>query len=128
MSLLRTLIGLVKSQEETNERPKNPSLKTRYYKESSDKLLQTILDLLDKELPKWNVVHVDKERGEIMVEKKEWLGKNDIVISIYRISPSSSAIDLVSAKRGFLGDFGSSYRNILQFFHQLDKVIKPVSS
>lgn len=125
MSLLRIVTGIWKSHDETDEQAKDPALRTRYYKANSDQLREQVLEVIQTQLPQWKVVHVDAERGEIMVEKDELFGRNDITISIYKLSPSSSAIDVVSAKNGPLGDFGSCYRNILKFYACLHQQVKP---
>ncbi|CCQ97810.1 conserved hypothetical protein [[Clostridium] ultunense Esp] len=125
MSMMRSLVGLWKNREETSEKEKDPALKTRYYKERKDKLIDLILDLIPKKLPRWKVIHTDRERGEILVEKQGLLRKSDIVITVFRINPIRSAIDVMSAKRGSFGDLGDTYRDILLFFRVLHTAIKP---
>lgn len=125
MGLQRTFAGIWKTREETSENAAEPELRTRYYKQTRDKLVNTVLETLVAQLPAWKVVHTDLERGEIMVEKKTFLGIHDIVISIYAIGPLQSAIEIVSAKRGNLGDFGASYRNIVEFYSVFDKNVAP---
>ncbi|GAB7387030.1 hypothetical protein BSNK01_08660 [Bacillaceae bacterium] len=88
-------------------------------------MIDSVLKVAEQKLPRWKVVHVDRERGEIMAEKRHALSVSDIVITVYRISPVRSAIDVVCAKRGSLGDLGSSYRTILEFFHALQTEIQP---
>jgi len=125
MSLARTITGLWKNKEETSERSKDPQLRTRYYKERYDKLIPKVLDVINQQTP-WKVVHVDKERCELMLEASHLLGKHDIVITVFNISPIKSAIDIVSAKRGSLGDLGASYHNITTFFQLLHKDVQPI--
>lgn len=124
MSILRIITGLWKNQEETSERAKSPQLKTRYYKERFDKVMEAVTRVINSK-PDWKVFHIDKERGEIMVETKNLLWKSDLIISVFKISPTRSAIDVLSAKRGTLGDLGTSYFNILAFYKALHKEIKP---
>ncbi|WP_139489775.1 hypothetical protein [Brevibacillus dissolubilis] len=125
MSLTRTILGLVRNHEETSEHPKDPALKTRYYKIGSDPLLEAVRRVIESQMSDWNIVHVDAPRGELMLEKSGALGKQDMVITIFRLSPMQSAIDVVASQRGRLGDLGSSYRNILRFFEALHREVKP---
>ncbi|RXT04159.1 DUF1499 domain-containing protein [Ammoniphilus sp. CFH 90114] len=125
MSWTRTLMGLWKNHEETSEHSPSPKLRTPYYNIRKEQVIETVLKTLST-LPDWSIIHKDLERGEIMVEKRHPLfGSEDIVISVYGVSGSESALDIVSAKRGAGGDFGSSYRNITTFLNKLHKEIKP---
>ena len=123
MSILRVITGLWRNTEETSERAKDRTLKTRYYKETYERVLNHVLEIVKNKL-NWNVVHVDRERGEVMAETKGIISKYDVTISVFRVSPSRTAIDVVSAKQGGLGDLGQSYRNITSFFQALEKVLK----
>lgn len=125
MSLTRTLTGLWKNREETGEKAKLPEMKTRYYKEKKDRMVETVRRVVNHKLPNWHVVHVSAERGEITIKKKQGLGVSDIVVTVFHINPLRTAVDVSSAKRGSLGDLGSSYRNILAFFKALHTEIQP---
>lgn len=125
MSALRTLTGIWKSREETGEKAKSPELKTRYYKERKDRLMDIIQRVVRNKLPKWNIVHISENRGEITIEKKQGMGVNDIVVTVFYITPVRTAVDVSSAKRGSFGDLGASYRNILEFYEALHTEIQP---
>lgn len=125
MGLGRILAGLIKNREETTDKARDPLLRTRYYKERREKLIDLIVRLIQKNLPRWKVLHVIEERGEILVEKKGFIRKSDIVITVFRINPIRSSIDVMSAKQGSLGDLGDTYADIQLFFRILHREIKP---
>jgi uncharacterized protein (DUF1499 family) len=119
--LKRTLIGIVRSFESTGEKARDPALKTRHYRLSKDQLWDETITLL-KKLPGYKLLHEVKNVGEIVVEKRTMLGRTqDVTITLFSITPVHSAIDVYSASRGSLGDFGSNYRTILDIYGALDK-------
>ncbi|WP_102345987.1 DUF1499 domain-containing protein [Bacillus sp. Marseille-P3661] len=119
MSIKRSIIGLIRNYEKTDESSKDKCLKTPYYnkpiKDVLDKLLNTI-----NSLPSWEIVHIDEDRGEILVEISKPFWKEDMVITVVAISFNRTAVDVISSKRGIGGDLGSNYQNILKLFKQLD--------
>lgn len=125
MSLGRIIVGLWRNREETSDRAKDPLLRTRYYKERKEKLMEMIVRLIQQKLPRWKILHISEERGEIVVEKRGLIRKSDIVITVFRINPIRSAIDVMSAKQGSLGDLGDTYRDIQLFFQTLHREIQP---
>lgn len=122
--MLRTIIGLWKNYEETSENPKYPELKTRYYKKSQKEMMDAVLKTANNKLRDYSIIHVDSERGEILLEKKG-LRNSLINITIFRISPLESAIDVRCSKEGSFGDLGTSYNMILTFFSKLHSEVKP---
>ncbi len=121
LSLKRTLVGIVRSQESTSDRVKDPQMKTRYYNLSRDKAWEEITSIL-KKIPGYKVLHEVASVGEITLEKRTAFGRTvDITVSILSVSPVRSAVDIYSASRGSLGDLGANYRIILQLFTMIDK-------
>jgi hypothetical protein len=119
--LKRTLIGLIRSQETTGERAKDPALKTRYYKLSKDEVWDEVTNMF-KKMNGYKLLHEVKSVGEIVVERKTVTGRTqDITLTLFGINPLKTAIDIYSASRGSLGDLGSNYRTILEIYKQLDK-------
>jgi hypothetical protein len=125
MSLWRTVSGVWKNREETSEHAKLEELRTKYYKQSKTVMLDNVQKVLKQTFPNWRITHIDAERGELTIEKRWGLGVTDIVITVYSISPVRSAIDMVATRRGWLGDLGSTYRDIIQFFRALHKDVTP---
>ena len=121
LSLKRTLVGIVRSQEGTSDRVKDPQMKTRYYNLSRDKAWEEVSSIL-KKIPGYKVLHEVASVGEITLEKRTAFGRTiDITVSILSVSPVRSAVDIYSASRGSLGDLGANYRIILQLFTMIDK-------
>jgi uncharacterized protein (DUF1499 family) len=119
--LKRTLIGIVRSFESTGEKARDPALKTRHYNLPKEKLWDETITLL-KKLPGYKLLHEVKNVGEIVVEKRTFFGRTqDVTLTLFDINPMHSAIDIYSASRGSLGDFGSNYRTILDIYGALDK-------
>jgi uncharacterized protein (DUF1499 family) len=123
--LKRTLIGLLRSHEQTGEKARDPLLKTRYYKLSKDQLWDEVIAVL-KKTPGYKLLHEVKNVGEIVAERRTMMGRTqDITITLFGINPMKSAVDIYSASRGSLGDLGSNYRTILDLYKQMDKKLAP---
>ncbi|WP_128655970.1 DUF1499 domain-containing protein [Paenibacillus sp. 598K] len=122
MSLLkRTLIGLLRSFEQTGDKAKDPLLKSHYYKLSKDKVWEDVVSTL-KKMQGYKVLHEVQSVGEIVVEKRTATGRTmDITVSVISINPVTTAVDIYSASRGSFGDLGSNYRVILDIYRTLDK-------
>lgn len=119
--LKRTLVGLIRSHETTGESAKEPELKTKHYKLPKDKLWEEVISML-KKLKGYVILHEVQNVGEIVVEKRTALGRTqDITLTLFRITPLESAVDIYSASRGSLGDLGSNYRTIIEIYKHLDK-------
>ncbi|HEY2494094.1 MAG TPA: DUF1499 domain-containing protein [Paenibacillus sp.] len=121
MSLKRVLVGIIRSQEGTSDRAKDPKMKTRYYNLSKDKAWEEVSSTL-KKIPGYKVLHEVQSVGEITLEKRTTFGRTvDITVSVLSVSPVKSAVDIYSASRGSLGDLGANYRFIIHLFASLDK-------
>lgn len=106
--LKRTLVGIVRSQETTGEKAKDPALKTRYYKLPGELVWNEVVTLI-KRTPGYKLLHEVKNVGEIVLEKKTMLGRTqDITLTIIAVNPVITAIDIYSASRGSRGDLGSN--------------------
>jgi uncharacterized protein (DUF1499 family) len=123
--LKRTLIGLLRSFEQTGEKARDPLLRTKYYKLSKDQLWDEVTAVL-KKTPGYKLLHEVKNVGEIVAERRTMMGRTqDITITLFAINPMKSAVDVYSASRGSLGDLGSNYRTILDLYKQLDRKLAP---
>ncbi|MEV2384650.1 DUF1499 domain-containing protein [Paenibacillus larvae] len=119
--LKRTLVGIVRSQETTGEKAKDPALKTRYYKLPGELVWNEVVTLI-KRTPGYKLLHEVKNVGEIVLEKKNMLGRTqDITLTIIAVNPVITAIDIYSASRGSRGDLGSNYRAIRDLYNMFDK-------
>lgn len=117
----RTLIGLLRSYEQTGDRAKDPKLKSHFYKLSKEKTWEEVVSTL-KKMQGYKVLHEVQSVGEIVLEKRTALGRTmDITVSVIGVNPLKSAVDIYSASRGSLGDLGSNYRVILELYRTLDK-------
>ena len=117
----RTLIGLLRSFEQTGDKAKDPLLKSHYYKLSKDKVWEDVVSTL-KKMQGYKVLHEVQSVGEIVVEKRTATGRTmDITVSVISINPVTTAVDIYSASRGSFGDLGSNYRVILDIYRTLDK-------
>jgi uncharacterized protein (DUF1499 family) len=123
--LKRTLVGLLRSFEQTGEKARDPLLRTKYYKLSKDQLWDEVTAVL-KKTPGYKLLHEVKNVGEIVAERRTLMGRTqDITITLFGINPMKSAVDIYSASRGSLGDLGSNYRTILDLYKQLDRKLAP---
>ncbi|GGG15435.1 DUF1499 domain-containing protein [Paenibacillus abyssi] len=119
--LKRTLIGLLRSFEQTGDKAKDPELKSHYYKLSKDKAWDEVVSTL-KKMQGYKVLHEVQSVGEIVLEKRTVTGRTmDITVSIIGTNPLTTAVDIYSASRGSFGDLGSNYRVILDIYRTLDK-------
>lgn len=118
--LKRTLVGILRSFEQTGEKAKDPLLKTRYYKLPKDKVWKEVLYALNN-TTSFKVLHEIESVGEIVAERRSATGRvQDITITLFAINPVKTAVDIYSASRGSFGDLGSNYRIILDIFKLLD--------
>jgi hypothetical protein len=119
--LKRTLIGLLRSFDQTGEKAKDPALKTKHYKMSTEQAWTEVTTTL-KKLNGYKILHEVKNVGEIVLEKRTITGRRqDITVTLFSLTPLKTAIDIYSASRGSMGDLGSNYRTILEIYRTLDK-------
>ncbi|CAH0117589.1 MULTISPECIES: DUF1499 domain-containing protein [unclassified Paenibacillus] len=121
MSLKRVLVGIIRSFDSTSDRAKDPKLKTHYYNLSKDRAWEEVGSTL-KKIPGYKLLHEVASVGEITLEKRTITGRTmDITVSVVPAGPMKSAVDIYSASRGGMGDFGSNYRVIMELYSVLDK-------
>ncbi|XEC96491.1 DUF1499 domain-containing protein [Paenibacillus tarimensis] len=119
--LKRTLIGLLRSFEQTGDKAKDPLLKSHYYKLSKEKAWDEVVSTL-KKMQGYKLLHEVPSVGEIVLEKRTATGRTmDITVSVISTNPVTTAVDIYSASRGSLGDLGSNYRVIVDIYRTLDK-------
>ncbi|MCR2803247.1 DUF1499 domain-containing protein [Paenibacillus soyae] len=124
--LKRTLIGLLRSHEQTGDRAKDPVLKSHFYKLSKEKAWEEVVSTL-KKMQGYKVLHEVQSVGEIVLEKRTMTGRTmDITVSVISVNPVTAAVDIYSASRGSLGDLGSNYRVIIDIYRTLDKKLAAV--
>ncbi len=117
----RTVIGLLRSHEQTGDKAKDPMLKSHFYKLSKEKAWEEVLSTL-KKMQGYKVLHEVQSVGEIVLEKRTAFGRTmDITVSVISVNPVNAAVDIYSASRGSFGDLGSNYRVILELYRALDK-------
>lgn len=119
--LKRTVIGLLRSHEQTGDKAKDPMLKSHFYKLSKEKAWEEVVSTL-KKMQGYKVLHEVQSVGEIVLEKRTAFGRTmDITVSVISVNPVNAAVDIYSASRGSFGDLGSNYRVILELYRALDK-------
>ncbi|WP_341278469.1 DUF1499 domain-containing protein [Paenibacillus sp. FSL H8-0537] len=119
--LKRTVIGLLRSHEQTGDKAKDPMLKSHFYKLSKEKAWEEVVSTL-KKMQGYKVLHEVQSVGEIVLEKRTAFGRTmDITVSVISVNPVNAAVDIYSASRGSFGDLGSNYRVILELYRTLDK-------
>lgn len=119
--LKRVLVGLIRSQEHTGDKAKDPKLKSHYYRLSKDRAFEEVASVL-KKMQGYKVLHEVPNIGELVLEKRTMAGRTmDITVQIVGTGPGNSAVDIYSASRGSLGDLGANYRVIQEIYGVLDK-------
>lgn len=117
----RTFVGLMRSHELSNDKSRNPMLRSHYYKLSRKEAFEHVVSVL-KKMQNYKVIDTVQEYGEILLEKKTITGRMmDITVTVVDVGPLKSAVDIYSASRGVLGDLGSNYRVILEIYQTLDQ-------
>lgn len=119
--LKRTLVGVLRSHEQTGDKAKDPMLKSHIYKLSKDKAWEEVVSTI-KKMQGYRLLHEVQSVGEVVLEKRTAFGRTmDITVSVISVNPLTTAVDIYSASRGSLGDLGSNYRVILDLYRTLDK-------
>lgn len=123
MSVGKILSHIIKNGEETHEKHRDPTLRTRYYRKSKKDMMTVIEYLAKSKLRGWQLEHVEAEHGEILLTKRHGVGISDVVVTVFSITPLRSAVDVAVTKRGRMGDMGTSYRCVLDFFEALNREV-----
>lgn len=125
MPLGKVFSHFLRNGEETRDKHRDPTLRTRTYRKSKKDMMATVQQVVKHKLPGWQVVHIEEEHGEVSVLAKTGLSTNDVVITVFSITPLRSTVDVASSRRGTMGDFGTSYSNIMKFFRELNREVPP---
>lgn len=125
MPIGKTLSHLIRNGEETHETHRDPTLRTRYYRKSKNDMMTAIDYLIKNKLRGWKLVHVEAEHGEILATKRHGVGMSDVVVTVFSMTPLRSAVDVAVSRRGRMGDMGTSYNTIIEFFKALNREVPP---
>lgn len=113
--------GLIRSYAQSDEQAFDPDMKTRYYKVTKDKAVDGIKVAIGK-LQGYQLCFEIKNAGELVYMKKTVTGRiQDITLTITKTGAMTTAVDIYSASRGSMGDFGSNARVIRQVYRALDQ-------
>ncbi|QZA32266.1 hypothetical protein [Hydrogenibacillus sp. N12] len=119
------LSRIVLGREESRDDAPYPALRTRYYREPKRRTFEAAKVLVEAGVFGLRPVHVDEERGEIVALRRTPWGTIDVTLTVYALRPFESAVDVLTARRGALGDFGAGYRLIAAMFRALDGRLRP---
>lgn len=112
---------------DTGEETKDTRFRTRYYRGEHKKVCQELVAFAKKE-KNFQLVHVNNDRGEIMMEYRDPLGmKHDIVITVFAVTPVQSAVDQHVALRSRFVDLGFNSRIIARVYDHLDRQLTPLN-
>lgn len=127
MPLTKVFTHFLRNGEETREKHPDPTLRTQTYRKSKRDMMAAVQQVVKNKLAGWQIVHIEEEHGELSVVAKSGVSTSDIVITVFSITPLRSSVDVASSRRGNLGDFGTSYSNIVRFFRALNREVPPES-
>lgn len=113
------LTDLFSSSAETGEQPKQAKLKTRYYRNDQKQIVDAV-ESIGKQLSGFKLIHKNQSETEITFMNRSGPFTLDVVVTVFRITPIQFAIDIYSASRSRLPDFGASEKTILKIYDYLD--------
>ncbi|PTX64935.1 uncharacterized protein DUF1499 [Melghirimyces profundicolus] len=106
---------------DTSDRAAEPDFRTRRYRGQAKEAAEC-LKKLPSEDGAFRLVHVDAERGEIMIEFKNHFGfKHDVVVTVFSESPVRMAVDIHAATRGRMLDLGGNRELVRRIYRYLDR-------
>lgn len=117
------LSGLFTSSAETCDAAIKSSLKTHYYRNDHTKIIECIKDM-GRQLKGMKWIHINQKQTEITFEYRNGLFINDIVVTVFRVTPIQHAIDIYSSSRSRLPDFGANEKLISQIYRYLDSQLQ----
>ncbi|MBE3596573.1 MAG: hypothetical protein IMW86_05960 [Hydrogenibacillus sp.] len=120
------LLHLFVGREESRDDAVFPAIRTRYFRERGERVMETVETVIRADFPSLRLEHVDVGRGEMVAVRRTLLATYDVMITVYRLSPTASAVDIVSTRRGMFGDLGAGYRLIRALYEKLDGRLKPM--
>lgn len=113
---------------ETHVKHTDPTLRTQTYTLSAEVCFDAISQFVNT-LPRWKVLHHDRETGKLTAERKTLVFGfiDDIEISIKKVGERTCMLNLRSASRVGKGDLGQNARNIREvlegFEPQINKIL-----
>ncbi|MDR6224995.1 hypothetical protein [Desmospora profundinema] len=112
----------------TGDHARESDLKTRYYRGPLREVVERIRKLPSED-NRFRLVHVDEDRGEVMLEHRGVLGiTHDVVVTPVAMTPLSIAVDVHAAIRGRMWDFGGWNRKLIRaIYTYLDRHLSPSS-
>lgn len=115
---------LFSHRTETTEDHHNEQLRTRYYKTTKQKAMTTLKQFVEEE-PRFKLLSVSEEHGEIMVQVVK-PRKAFMVISVIMVYPYRTAIDLtITTETTIIPiDFGYSRKEVLHIYERLNKLFE----
>jgi hypothetical protein len=127
MSLLlrRVARGLIKREAATEPGARDPRLRGRTYAVPFETVWQAALKLAGGGLRRWKVTSADDQDGVIRATAKTFVLRytDDVTIHIALDEDAQTRVDMTSASRKGVGDFGLNARRIARFFRALDRAL-----
>lgn len=106
---------------DTGEKAKDERFRTRYYRGEQRRVCQELVEFAKKEKD-LQFVHLNENRGEVMVEYRNPLGfTHDLVVTVFAITPVQSAVDIHAAIRARFVDPGFNSKLINRIYTYLDR-------
>lgn len=109
---------------ETSATAADPDLRTHYYPLPKRFIFDTVRQVVSN-IYGWRMMRSDYEAGLISVEINTLFGRlnNDMLIYITALDPNLTQVDVRTSLRQPRGDWGTTDRNIVHFFYELDRMI-----
>ena len=108
------LKDLIKTHFETSDREMDPTLQTHYYKNNYAQCKEAVIQATKAD--NFTVAFEDDSRQELMLKRKD----AEIIVSMVRISPIETALDLTVNTSGVIS-MGKGKKIIIALYAQLDK-------
>lgn len=113
---------------DTGEKAKEERFRTRYYRGERRKVCDAVVQFAKKGKG-LKVVHVNDNRGEVMIEYRDALGfTHDLVVTVFAVTPVQSAVDMHAAMRSRFVDFGFNPKLISSVYNYLDRQLTRVDN
>ena len=111
---------------ETGRTPEYPDIQPRTYQKSSAEVFDAALHVVNR-MPRWTLVVYDEKQGDIQAEAQTalWRFVDDVRIRVVS-RDGKTVVEVRSASRVGLGDFGQNARRIRGFLKELDRQVAAV--
>lgn len=112
------------SVTETTPEATHPDLRTRVFPLPPAFVFEQAVRVVES-MPSWRLTRKDPEAGLISAEVSVALGlyTNDILIHVGGVSADGAQVDVRASARRPEGDLGTTEREIISFYRQLDQAI-----